>query len=191
MQYQSIHIHYVRMQYQSIHIRYVGIALHYRFKIPHHYRILNRHNHTDSDEGKLSLSVPTNRQCSSTSLSVLYTTGIVQFHQHCRFIRPPDRVHFHQHCRFVFEPAVLSYESLSVCDKNRQWWRSQRCQFVAPASSAITTSLLLTDSDVYDNTAGFLRTGSDVTFVFYCFIIYFNLYFFVESSFALYTLLRW
>ena len=48
---------------------------------------------------------------------------------------------------------------------------------------------LLTDSDVYDNTAGFLITGSDVTFAFYFFIIDFNLYFFMESGFALYTLL--
>ena len=37
--------------------------------------------------------------------------------------------------------------------------------------------LLITDSDVYDNTAGFLITGSDVTFAIYCFIIDFNLYF--------------
>ena len=170
---------------------YVRIALHCRFKIPHHCRILNRHNHTGSDEGKLSLSVPTNRQCSSTSLLVLYTTGRVQFQQHCRFIRSPGRVYFHQHCQFVFEPAVLSYESLPVCDKNRQWWLSQRCRFVAPAGSAITIGLLLTGSDVYDNTVGFLLTSSDVTFVFYCFIIYFNLYFFVESGLALYTLLRW
>ena len=59
---------------------------------------------------------------------------------------------------------------------------------MAPAGSAITAGLLLTNSDVYDNTVGFLLTGSDVTFAFYCFTIYFNLYFFVESSFALYTL---
>ena len=58
------------------------------------------------------------------------------------------------------------------------------------AGNAITVGLLLTGSDVYDNTADFLLTGSDVTFVFYCFIIYFNLYFFVESSFALYILRR-
>ena len=50
--------------------------------------------------------------------------------------------------------------------------------------------LLLTDSDVYDNTAGFLIIGSDVTFAFYFFIIDFNLYFFWESGFALYTLRR-
>ena len=50
--------------------------------------------------------------------------------------------------------------------------------------------LLLTYSDVYDNTAGFLITGSDVTFAIYCFIIDFNLYFFVKSGFALYTLHR-
>ena len=50
--------------------------------------------------------------------------------------------------------------------------------------------LLLTDSDVYDNTTGFLITDNDVTFVFYYFIIDFNLYFFVESGFALYTLRR-
>jgi len=36
---------------------YVRIALHCRFKIPHHYRILNRHNRTGSDEGKPSLPV--------------------------------------------------------------------------------------------------------------------------------------
>ena len=50
--------------------------------------------------------------------------------------------------------------------------------------------LLLTDSDVYDNTAGFLITGSDVMFIIYCFIIEFNLYFFVESGFAFYKLRR-
>ena len=61
---------------------------------------------------------------------------------------------------------------------------------MASAGSAITVGLLLTDSDVYDNTAGLLLTGSDVTFEFYCFVIYFNLYFFVESGFALYTLRR-
>ena len=48
---------------------------------------------------------------------------------------------------------------------------------MAPAGSAITAGLLLTGSDVYDNIAGFLLNGSDVTFTFYCFIIYFNLYF--------------
>jgi len=53
-----------------------------------------------------------------------------------------------------------------------------------------TAGLLLTGSDGYDNTAGLLLTGSDVLFVFYCFIIYFNLYFFVESGFTLYTLRR-
>jgi hypothetical protein len=41
-----------------------------------------------------------------------------------------------------------------------------------------TASLLITGSDGYDNTAGLLLNGSDVPFVFYCFIIYFNLYFF-------------
>ena len=51
-----------------------------------------------------------------------------------------------------------------------------------------TAGLLLTGSDGYDNTVGLLLTGSDGPFVFYCFIIYFNLYFFVESGFALYTL---
>ena len=53
-----------------------------------------------------------------------------------------------------------------------------------------TAGLLLTGSDGYDNTVGLLLTGSDVPFAFYCFIIYFNLYFFVESGFALYTLRR-
>ena len=43
-----------------------------------------------------------------------------------------------------------------------------------------TAGLLLTDSDGYDNTAGLLLTGSDGPFAFYCFIVYFNLYFFVE-----------
>ena len=53
-----------------------------------------------------------------------------------------------------------------------------------------TARLLITGSDGYDNTAGLLLTRSDDPFVFYCFIIYFNLYFFVESGFALYTLRR-
>ena len=53
-----------------------------------------------------------------------------------------------------------------------------------------TVGLLITGSDGYDNTAGSLLTGSDGSFVFYCFIIDFNLYFSVESGFALYTLRR-
>ena len=61
---------------------------------------------------------------------------------------------------------------------------------MALAGSAITAGLLLTGSNVYDNTAGLLFTDSDVTFAFYCFIIYFHLYFFVKSGFALYTLRR-
>ena len=55
---------------------------------------------------------------------------------------------------------------------------------------ANTVGLFLTGSDGYDNTVGLLLTGGDGPFVFYCFIIYFNLYFFVESGFALYTLHR-
>ena len=55
---------------------------------------------------------------------------------------------------------------------------------------ANTVSFLLTGTDGYDNTAGLLLTGGYDPFVFYCFIIYFNLYFFVESGFALYTLRR-
>ena len=50
--------------------------------------------------------------------------------------------------------------------------------------------LLLTDSDGYDNTVGLLLTDSECPFAFYNFIIYFNLYFFVESDFTLYTLRR-
>ena len=42
---------------------------------------------------------------------------------------------------------------------------------------ANTVGFLLTGSDGYDNTAGLLLTGGDGPFVFYCFIIYFNLYF--------------
>ena len=53
-----------------------------------------------------------------------------------------------------------------------------------------TVGLLRTGSDGYDNTAGSLLTGSDGPFIFYCFIIDFNLYFFMESDFALYTLRR-
>ena len=50
--------------------------------------------------------------------------------------------------------------------------------------------LLLTDSNGYDNTIGLLLTGSEGPFAFYCFIIYFNLYFFMKSGFALSTLRR-
>ena len=53
-----------------------------------------------------------------------------------------------------------------------------------------TVGLLITGSDGYDNTAGSLLTGSDGPFAFYCFIIDFNLYFFMESGFALYALRR-
>ena len=53
-----------------------------------------------------------------------------------------------------------------------------------------TVGLLITGSVLQDNTVGSLLTGSDGPFAFYCFIIDFNLYFFVESGFALYTLRR-
>ena len=53
-----------------------------------------------------------------------------------------------------------------------------------------TAGLFLTGSDGYDNTVGLLLPSSDGMFAFYCFIICFNLYFFVESGFALYTLRR-
>ena len=53
-----------------------------------------------------------------------------------------------------------------------------------------TVGLLLTGSDGYNNTASLLLIGSDGLFAFYCFIIYFNFYFFVESGLALYTLRR-
>ena len=53
-----------------------------------------------------------------------------------------------------------------------------------------TVGLLITNSDGYDNTAGSLLTDSDGPFAFYCFIIYCNLYFFVELGFALYALRR-
>ena len=80
--------------------------------------------------------------CRSTSLPVLYITGRVQFHQHCRFIRPPGRVYFHQHCWFVFEPAVMAKPTLSVYGSsrqchhcrfvaNRQWCLRQHCRFSA------------------------------------------------------------
>ena len=47
-----------------------------------------------------------------------------------------------------------------------------------------------TGSVEQDNTAGSLPTASDGPLAFYCFIIDFNLDFFVESGFALYTLRR-
>ena len=53
-----------------------------------------------------------------------------------------------------------------------------------------TVGLLITDSVLQDNTVGSLLTDSDGPFVFYYFIIYFNLYFFMKSGFALYTLRR-
>ena len=53
-----------------------------------------------------------------------------------------------------------------------------------------TVSLLITGSVLQDNTVGSLLTGSDDPFTFYYFIIDFNLYFFMESGFALYTLRR-
>ena len=53
-----------------------------------------------------------------------------------------------------------------------------------------TVGLLITGSVLQDNTVGSLLTDSDGPFAFYYFIIDFNLYFFVESGFALYTLRR-
>ena len=82
---------------------------------------------------------------------------------------------------------------MSVHGSNRQCSCNYQCRFIVQAGSVEqdnTVGLLLTDSDGYDNTAGLLLTSGDGPFVFYCFIIYFNLYFFVESGFALYTLRR-
>ena len=53
-----------------------------------------------------------------------------------------------------------------------------------------TVGLFLTGSDGYDNTVSLLLIDSDGPFAFYCFIIYFNFNFFVESGFALYMLRR-
>ena len=53
-----------------------------------------------------------------------------------------------------------------------------------------TVGLLITGSVLQDNIVGSLLTGSDGPFAFYYFIIDFNLYFFVESGFTLYTLRR-
>ena len=118
-------------------MHYYRIALHRRFKTPHHCRILNRHKHTDSDEGQLSLLVPTNRQCSSTSLPVLYTTQ-----------------------QSSVPPTLPVHETIRQCNLEHH------CRFVTQAGSAILAI-----------TAGLLLTGSDGPFAFYCFIIYFNLYF--------------
>ena len=91
------------------------------------------------------------------------------------------------------KPAVLSKPTLSVHGSNRQCCPNHQCRFMVQSISvgqANTVGLFLTDSDGYDNTAGLLLTGDDGPFVYYCFIIYFNLYFFVGSGFALYTLRR-
>ena len=71
--------------------------------------------------------------------------------------------------------------------------RNHQCRFIVHAGSvdqANTVGLFLTVSDGYDNTVGLLLTDGDGPFIFYCFIIYFNLYFLVLSCFALYTLRR-
>ena len=46
-----------------------------------------------------------------------------------------------------------------------------------------TAGLLLTGSDGYDNTVDLSLTDSDGPLAFYCFIIYFNLYFFCGIGF--------
>ena len=56
--------------------------------------------------------------------------------------------------------------------------QNYKCQFMVQDGSVEldnTVSLLLTGSDGYDNTASLLLTGGDGPFIFYCFIIYFNL----------------
>ena len=75
------------------------------------------------------------------------------------------------------KPAMLLYPSVSVDGSNRQCCRNHQCRLMAQAGSVEQA-----------NTVGLLLTGGDGPFVFYCFIIYFNLCFFVESGFALYTL---
>ena len=92
------------------------------------------------------------------------------------------------------KPTVLSKPTLSVHVSNRQCCRNHHCRFMAQAGTVeqantvgllLTGSdgydnnvgLLLTDSDSYDNTVGLLLIGSEGPFTFYCFIIYFNLYF--------------
>ena len=80
---------------------------------------------------------------------------------------------------------------MSVDGSSQQCSERQHCRFMAQASSVLQDNivgLLITDNVLQDNTVGSLLTGSDGPFTFYCFITDFNLYFFVESGFALYTL---
>ena len=91
------------------------------------------------------------------------------------------------------KPAVLRKPTLSVDGSNRQCCPNHQCRFMVQSGSvgqANTVGLFLTGSDGYDNIAGLLLTGGDGLFVYYCFIIYFNLYFFVELGLALYMLCR-
>ena len=79
------------------------------------------------------------------------------------------------------KPVVLRKPTLSVDGSNRQCCPNHQRRFMVHSGSvgqANTVGLFLTGSDGYDNTAGLLLTGDDGPFVYYCFIIYFNLYFF-------------
>ena len=89
--------------------------------------------------------------------------------QHCRFVVPTDSDGCIKSVGSWFKPTVLNKPTLSVHGSSRQCRASQHCRFMAQAGSV-----------EQDNTIGLLITGSD-----------FNLYFFMESGFALYMLCRW
>jgi hypothetical protein len=115
----------------AIHIR---SGQYYRFKTPHHCRILNRHNQSGSDEGYLSLPAPTNRQCSAPSLSVLYTirqssvpptlpvhetTRHCNLEHHCQFVSLADSVVVTSTTGLEQDPAVMAKPTLPVYGSSR------------------------------------------------------------------------
>ena len=127
-------------------------------------------------------------------MSVSSSTRQCLVEQHCWFVVPTDSDGCFKSIGSWLKPAVLSKPTLSVHSSNWQCCRNHHCRFMAQASNveqANTIGLLLTGNDGYDNNAGLLLTGSDGyantigllltgsegLFAFYCFIIYFNLYF--------------
>ena len=63
----------------------------------------------------------------------LQTGSVLQLH--CRSFTQPDRVQFHQHCRFIRPPdSVNSNISVGLCF-NRLYCRNQHCRFITRPDS--------------------------------------------------------
>ena len=86
---------------------------------------------------------------------------------HCRFTAQVGYVSRAITVDWWLKPTVLSSATLPVWISIRQWWLNQHCRLMPWTGSALFTI-----------STGFMLTDSDFFFAFYCFIIYFILFYF-------------